>query len=43
MSVFRYGLVGPNFDLKMILKITHVIWKKGKQVNIPVLIKKKET
>jgi len=39
MSVFRYGLVGPNFELKMFLKLSfNEGRKKGKLVNIPILI-----
>jgi len=40
MSVFRFGLVGPNSELKYVLKIfLKKNLKKGKLVNIPILSK----
>jgi len=43
MSVFRFGLVGPNFQLKRVFKnLVKQILKKGKLVNIPVLFVNKK-
>jgi len=37
MSVFRFELVGPKFELKLFLENSLEFWTKGKLVNIPVL------
>jgi len=43
MSVFRFELVGPNFQLKRVFKnLVKQILKKGKLVNIPVLFNMKK-
>jgi len=43
MSVFRFELVGPNFQLKRVFKnLVKQILKKGKLVNIPVLFDTKK-
>ena len=40
MSVFRYGLVGPNFQPNLLseTKCKKFCLKKGKMVNIPLLL-----
>ena len=44
MSVFRYGSVGPNFQPNLLSeqtesRLNEVCGKKGKMVNIPLLLK----
>jgi len=42
MSVFRYGLVGPNFGLKVTLKLVPQVERKGNRLIFLYLLRKRK-